>query len=59
MENYLLFSTIAAVTVISPGPGVLLTLTNAIRYGVSGALGGIGGIAFGTFVVAGTSATSK
>ncbi len=58
MENYLIFVLIATITVLSPGPGVLLTLTNAIRYGASGAVGGILGIAAGTFIVAGVSATS-
>jgi threonine/homoserine/homoserine lactone efflux protein len=58
MENYLLFVLIAIITVLSPGPGVILTLTNAIRYGVSGTAGGILGIAFGTFIVAAISATS-
>ena len=58
MENYLLFFIIAVATILSPGPGVILTLTNAIRYGFSGAMGGILGIAFGTFIVAGVSATS-
>lgn len=58
MDAYLLFLIIATATVLSPGPGVMLTLTNAIRYGVSGAIGGILGIACGTFIVAGISATS-
>ncbi|MPV86248.1 LysE family translocator [Ostreibacterium oceani] len=58
MENYLLFLLIAVITVLSPGPGVVLTLTNTIRYGTKGAIGGILGIAFGTFIVAGVSATS-
>lgn len=58
MDAYLLFSIIAIATILSPGPGVLLTLTNSIRYGVPGAVGGIFGIAFGTFIVAGVSATS-
>jgi threonine/homoserine/homoserine lactone efflux protein len=58
MDAYLLFSVIAIATILSPGPGVLLTLTNSIRYGVPGAVGGIFGIAFGTFIVAGVSATS-
>jgi len=57
MQAYYLFLLIAIVTILSPGPGVLLTLTNAIRYGVSGAAGGIFGIAFGTFIIAGISAT--
>jgi len=58
MENYLLFLVVAIITVLSPGPGVILTLTNSIRYGVSGSIGGILGISFGTFIVAGISATS-
>ena len=58
MENYLIFLLIAIITVLSPGPGVVLTLTNTIRYGTTGAIGGILGIAFGTFIVAGISATS-
>jgi len=58
MESYLLFLLIAMLTILSPGPGVLLTLSNAINYGTSGAIGGILGIAFGTFIVAGVSATS-
>ena len=58
MGSYFLFLIIAIVTVLSPGPGVILTLTNAIRFGVSGAIGGIMGVAFGTFIVAGVSATS-
>jgi threonine/homoserine/homoserine lactone efflux protein len=58
MNGYILFSIIAIVTILSPGPGVLLTLTNSIYYGVRGAVGGIFGIAFGTFIVAGISATS-
>lgn len=58
MGSYFLFLIIAIATVLSPGPGVILTLTNSIRYGFSGAIGGILGIAFGTFIVAGVSATS-
>lgn len=58
MGSYWLFLIIAVATVVSPGPGVILTLTNAIRFGVSGAIGGILGLAVGTFIVAGVSATS-
>ena len=58
MENYFIFLLIACITVLSPGPGVVLTLSNTLRYGVSGAIGGIVGIALGTFIVAGVSATS-
>jgi homoserine/homoserine lactone efflux protein len=58
MGNYLLFTLIATITILSPGPGVLLTLTNSIRFGFTGAVGGIVGIAVGTFVVSCISATS-
>jgi len=58
MDNYLLFILIAIATILSPGPGVIMTLTNAIQQGLSGTFSGILGIAFGTFVVATISATS-
>lgn len=58
MDSYWLFLLVAVLTIASPGPGVILTLTNSVRYGVSGAVSGILGIAFGTFIVAGISATS-
>jgi len=57
MAHYFLFLLVAMAAVLSPGPGVLLTMTNAIRYGVSGAIGGIFGLAFGIIIVAGVSAT--
>ena len=58
MQLYSLFLLMAIVTVLSPGPGVVMTLTNALRYGLRGTLGGILGIAFGALVVAAISATS-
>ncbi|MGS2718167.1 LysE family translocator [Eionea flava] len=58
MDNYLLFILVAFITILSPGPGILLTLTNALRYGFKGATGSILGIAVGSFIVAGVSATS-
>ena len=58
MKLYLLFLLMATATVFSPGPGVVMTLTNALRYGVRGTFGGILGIAFGALVVAAISATS-
>lgn len=58
MNLYLLFLLMAAATVLSPGPGVVMTLTNALRYGMRGTVGGILGIAFGALVVAAISATS-
>lgn len=58
MNLYLLFLIVATLTVLSPGPGVLMTLTNALRYGLRGTIGGILGIAFGALLVAGISATT-
>lgn len=57
MENYYLFLIMASATVLSPGPGVTLTLTNSIRYGMYETFGGILGVATGAMVVAGISAT--
>lgn len=47
----------ATLTVLSPGPGVVMTLTNSLRYGAKGTFGGILGISFGALVVASISAT--
>ncbi|WP_137938361.1 LysE family transporter [Chitinivorax sp. B] len=58
MKLYSLFLLMATATVFSPGPGVVMTLTNALRYGMRGTLGGILGIACGALVVAAISATS-
>lgn len=58
MKLYPLFLLMAAATVLSPGPGVVMTLTNSLRYGMKGTIGGIVGIAVGALVVAAISATS-
>lgn len=58
MKLYLLFLLVAAATVASPGPGVMLSLNNALRLGWRGSLPGIAGVAAGAAVVAGLSATS-
>lgn len=58
MHSYGLFVLFAALTILSPGPGVALTLSNAVRLGWTGALPGILGIASGALVVAAVSATS-
>lgn len=57
MTLYPVFLAVAAVAVASPGPGVVMTLTNSLRYGFRGALGSVFGIAAGVFVVAIVSAT--
>ena len=58
LEAFLVFVIVACATIVSPGPGVVLTLSNSIRFGAKGAMGGIFGIATGTFLIAGLSATS-
>lgn len=57
LKLYSLFLLMATVTILSPGPGVVMTLTNAMRYGMRGTLGGILGLALGILVVATISAT--
>lgn len=57
MKLYTMYCTLAVVTVLSPGPGVVMTLTNALCYGLKGAMGGILGIAVGALVIAGVSST--
>ncbi|MBV4495610.1 LysE family translocator [Pseudomonas sp. SWRI12] len=58
MAGYGLFLILATLTVLSPGPGVVLTLSNALRHGWRGALPGIFGIATGAFIVAAICASS-
>lgn len=58
MENYVLFVIVAAATITSPGPGVILTITNSLRYGFWGAIPGVFGIASGVLFVSIISATS-
>ena len=58
MDQYFLYLVIVSITVASPGPGVVLTLSNAIRYGVRPALSAVLGISFGIFIIALISASS-
>jgi len=57
MKLYPLFFFMTALTVLTPGPGVLMTLTNSLRYGKKETFGGILGISFGAMMVAAISAT--
>ncbi|WP_431825504.1 LysE family translocator [Burkholderia sp. F1] len=50
---YLLFMGMALVTVASPGPGVLMTLNNAIRSGWLASMHGVVGLALGAAAMAG------
>ncbi|MDO6705306.1 LysE family translocator [Photobacterium sp. 1_MG-2023] len=58
MENYLIFITVAIATIASPGPGVILTLSQAVRCGGRSAIPGIVGIAIGMLLLAMISSTS-
>ncbi len=58
MHQYALYFVIVAITVASPGPGVILSLSNAIRYGTRAALAGMFGISLGILAIAVISATS-
>lgn len=54
---FLVFLAIAVPTILTPGPGVLMSLTNTLRFGLARATPGIIGVALGTLVIAGLSAT--
>ncbi len=58
MDQYLLYLMISVITVASPGPGVILTLSNSIRHGIKPALSGVVGIAMGILLIAIISASS-
>jgi len=58
MNQYLLYLVIVTITVASPGPGVILTLSNALRFGTKPALAGALGISLGILLIAIISATS-
>ncbi len=49
------FVAVAAAAVASPGPGVVMTLTNALRHGRRETAGGIAGLVCGALCVAGLS----
>ncbi len=54
---YWIFLVASVSTIMSPGPGVLMVVTNSIRCGIWRALPGVAGCAAGTLVVAGISVT--
>ncbi|MBJ7537125.1 LysE family translocator [Marinomonas transparens] len=58
MTNYIAFLTRACIAVLGPEHGVILTVSNTVKYGTKEAIYGIAGIAPGTFIVAAASATS-
>ncbi len=52
LDNYLFYVLIAAMTIATPGPGVIMTLTNSMRYGLLKTFAGVFGIALGMFSLA-------
>ncbi len=52
MENYFLYLIIASLTIASPGPGVVLTLTSSLKFGIIKTIPAIIGISFGMFILA-------
>ena len=57
LSLYSIFLIASVSTIMSPGPGVLMVVTNAVRLGFWRTLPGICGCAVGTLVVAGISVT--
>ena len=55
LTSWLLFCTLALATAFSPGPAVLLAVTNAATHGASKALLGSAGNALGVFLVSATA----
>lgn len=58
LSTWLLFLAVSLATTFSPGPGVLLAISNAVNLGARGALPGAVGNALGTLIVAGFSVTA-
>ena len=58
MSQMYLYILIANLTIASPGPGVLLTLTNTLNYGLRSALAGIIGVSGGMGVISIVAASS-
>jgi threonine/homoserine/homoserine lactone efflux protein len=52
MHHFALYLLLCGLTIASPGPGVLLTLTNALQLRLRGALPGILGVVLGMLLVA-------
>lgn len=58
MKLYSVFVAMAFFTVLSPGPGVVMTISNALRHSKLATLAGILGVASGALIVASISASS-
>jgi homoserine/homoserine lactone efflux protein len=51
MHEYILYILLASLTIASPGPGVVLTLTNSLRFGLLNTIPGIIGISLGMLFI--------
>ncbi|HHB7053588.1 TPA: LysE family translocator [Klebsiella pneumoniae] len=58
MQQIAFYILIASLTIASPGPGVLLTLTNTLNYNLRNAMAGIIGVAAGMGVISIVAASS-
>lgn len=58
MHQLYIYILIASLTIASPGPGVLLTLTNTLNYSLRNAMAGIIGVAVGMGVISIIAASS-
>lgn len=58
MSDILVYILIASLTIVSPGPGILLTLSNSINYRMSNALWGIGGVVIGMGIIGSIASSS-
>ncbi|HCI6751290.1 TPA: LysE family translocator [Klebsiella quasipneumoniae subsp. quasipneumoniae] len=58
MQQIAFYILIASLTIASPGPGVLLTLTNTLNYNLRNAMAGIIGVATGMGVISIVAASS-
>lgn len=58
MQQVYLYILIASLTIASPGPGILLTLTNTLNYSLRSAIAGIVGVATGMGVISVVAASS-
>lgn len=58
MQQIAFYILIASLTIASPGPGVLLTLTNTLNYNLRNAMAGIVGVAVGMGVISIIAASS-
>ncbi len=53
MSSYIIYLIIASSTIASPGPGVVMTLTNSLKYGLKESIPGIAGVSLGMLMVSG------